>query len=241
MASAFCRSFQMSGGIGSPVRRNWSALTSYSWKSKSAPAARRTLIASGTTSLPAPSQGRTAMCRRARAGRIPGRRARAGRISGSDRGGFLFAQFVALDLARHGLWQLRHELDHVRVLKTLQAGFAVPLELDHERFTGDRVGLGDDIRLDLREPVDVDADDRALGHRLVLEQRRLDLDRRNPQAADLDHVVGSALIPVVAVAVDAVAVAGEKPVAEDAPLRLLVLRPVKRERAVALDVQVAGI
>src|SRR5256885_12225488 len=43
----FCSSLQTGAGMGSPVRMYWSALTSYSWKSKSAPAARSTLIASG--------------------------------------------------------------------------------------------------------------------------------------------------------------------------------------------------
>src|SRR5437879_12462679 len=98
--------------MGSPVRMYWSALTSYSWKSKSAPAARSTLIASGTTSLPAPSQGRTAMCLR--------------------RGGFLLAQLVALDLARDRFGQLGHELEQVRVLEALQARLAVPLPLGHD-------------------------------------------------------------------------------------------------------------
>ena len=101
--------------------------------------------------------------------------------------------------------------------------------------------LGDDEGLDARETVDLDAHDSALRHRRVLEQRRLDLDRRRPQAADLDHVVGPSLVPVVAVLVDAIPIAREEPVAEDRPLGLLMLRPVQRERAVALHVEVAGI
>src|SRR5947209_17987622 len=105
MESAFCSSAHVAAGMGSPVRMYWSALTSYSWKSKSAPAARSTLIASGTTSLPAPSQGRTAMCLR--------------------RGRFPLAQFVALDLAGDRLGQLGHELDHVGSLIALQSGLAV--------------------------------------------------------------------------------------------------------------------
>ena len=75
----------------------------------------------------------------------------------------------------------------------------------------------------------------------MLDERRLDLDRRDPQAADLDHVVGPALVPVVAVLVHAVAVAAEEPLAEDRVLGLLVLRPVERQRAVALHVQVSGL
>src|SRR5207248_7761231 len=154
--SAFCSSAHVAAGTGSPVRRYWSALTSYSWKSKSAPAARRTLIASGTTSWPAPSHGKTAMC--------------------SGRGCFIFAQLVTLDLAGHGLGQLRHELDDVRVLKSLQARLHVLLQLDDQRVTGCGVGPRNHERFDLREPFDRDPYHRALSDGGMLEQRRLDLD-----------------------------------------------------------------
>src|ERR1700745_2660822 len=107
MASAAASFFQSSPGIGTPVRRYASALMSSSSNSQSAPAARSTLMASGTTSLPAPSHGTTAMC--------------------LGRGGFLFAQLVALDLAGNRLGQLGHELDHVRVLKALELRLAVLL------------------------------------------------------------------------------------------------------------------
>src|SRR5579859_1263811 len=200
---------------------------SSSSNSKSAPAARSTLTASGTTSLPAPSHGTTAMC--LGRGRFLALRDRVGTYC-------LLAQLVALDLARDRLRQLGDELDHVRVLEPLQPRLAVLLQLRHQRVAGLRAGARDDEGLDLCEVVHADSDHRALRHGLVLEQSRLDLDRRDPQAADLDHVVGAALVPVVAVLVDAVAVAAEEPVAEDASLRLLVLRPVQRQRAVALDV-----
>src|SRR5437868_6735936 len=197
------------------LRSSW---TANSWKSKSAPAARRTLIVSGTTSWPAPSHGKTAMC--------------------SGRGCFLFAQLVTLDLAGHGLGQLRHELDDVRVLKSLQARLHVLLQLDDQRVTGGRVGPRNHERFDFREPFDRDPHHRALRDSGMLQQRRLDLNGRHPQAAHLDHVVRAPLVPVVALFVDAVAVAGEEPFAEDRALRLLVLRPVQRQRAVAFHVQV---
>src|SRR5579859_7170178 len=194
---------------------------SSSSNSKSAPAAFSTLTASGTTSLPAPSHGTTAMC--------------------SGRGLLPLAELVALDLARHRLRQLGHELDQMGVLEALQARLAVLLQLGDERVPGDHVTLRDDEGLDAREPVDADPHHRALGDRRVLDERRLDLHRRDPQAADLDHVVRAALVPVVAALVDAIAVAAEEPLAEDRPFRLLVLRPVQREGAVALDVEVAGL
>src|SRR5438046_9114642 len=109
MASAFCGSAQAASGIGWRVRMYWSALTSYSWKSKSAPAAFRTLIASGTTSLPAPSQGRTAMW--------------------LGRCGCLLAQLVALDLAGHGLRQVADELGLGGVPGSLQPRLAVVRQL----------------------------------------------------------------------------------------------------------------
>src|SRR5439155_12242348 len=161
-----------------PVRRYASALTSNSSNSKSAPAARSTLMASGTTSLPAPSQGRTAMCL--------GRGLLRSRL----------AQLVALDLAGDGLGELGHELDHVRKLESLEARLAVLLQLGHERIAGDGIALRDHERLDLREALDLDADDGAFGDHGVLQYSRFDLDRRDPQHAHLDHVVGATLIPV---------------------------------------------
>src|SRR5229473_542260 len=98
MESAACSSFHTPSGIATPVRRYESAFTSNSSNSKYAPAARSTLIASGTTSLPAPSQGKTAMC------------------LDMGCGSFLFAELVALDLAGHSFRQLGDELDHVRIL-----------------------------------------------------------------------------------------------------------------------------
>src|SRR5260370_7687567 len=111
MASAAASSFHTSSVIGTPVRRYDSALTSNSSNSRSAPAARSTLIASGTTSFPAPSQGTTAMC------------------LGTSGGGFLLAQLVALDLASHGLRQLGAEPDELPLLLALHAPLARLLHL----------------------------------------------------------------------------------------------------------------
>src|SRR6266446_1086194 len=118
MASAAASCFHTSSEMATPVRRYESALTSNSSNSKSAPAARSTLIASGTTSFPAPSQGRTAT------------------FLATGRGGFLLAQLVALDLARHGLGQLGDELNHVGILVALQPRFAIFLEFGRECVVG---------------------------------------------------------------------------------------------------------
>src|SRR5260370_4808948 len=207
--------------MGSPVRRYWSALTSNSSNSKSATAARSSLIASGTNSLPAPSQGSTAI------------------FLGTGLRGFPLAQLVALDLASRGLGQLGHELDEMRVLVALQVRLAVLLELGHERIAGRRLAFDDDEGLDFREPRDLDADHGAFGHRWVLHQRRLDLDRRGTEPAHLDHVVGATLVPVKALRIDAVAIASEEPFPKHRPLGLLVLGPIERERTVTLDVEVS--
>src|SRR5206468_11179688 len=174
MASAAASFVHASPGIGTPLRRYASALMSSSSNSKSAPAARSTLTASGTTSLPAPSHGTTAMCL-----------GRGGFLALRDRVGTyrLLAQLVALDLAGHRLRQLGDELDHVRVLESLEARLAVLLQLGHQRVAGHRVRPRDDECLDLREPIQADSDHRAFRHRLVLEQDRFDLDRRDPQPA----------------------------------------------------------
>ena len=92
-------------------------------------------------------------------------------------------------------------------------------------------------------------DDRGLGHGRVRHERRLDLGRRDPVAADVHHVVDPAEQPQVAVVVELGAVAGEVPAGEAAPVRLAVAlgiapdaaqhpRPRPRQRevpAAALD------
>ena len=52
-------------------------------------------------------------------------------------------------------------------------------------------------------------DDRGLGHRRVVDQRRLDLGGRDAVARHVHHVVDPAEQPEVAVVVDLGAVAGE--------------------------------
>jgi len=58
--------------------------------------------------------------------------------------------------------------------------------------------LEDDERLRLDEPVRVLVpDDGGFEHGLVADPRVLDLDRRDPDAADLEHVVGPAAVQEV--------------------------------------------
>ena len=67
------------------------------------------------------------------------------------------------------------------------------------------------------------AADGRLGHLLVVDQRALDLDRRDAVAGDVHHVVDAAEQPEVAVLVDPRAVAGE--------VHVRVLRPVRLRRS----------
>ena len=94
----------------------------------------------------------------------------------------------------------------------------------------------------LDEPIAILAPvDTARLDRRVLEQRVFDFRGADPDAADLQHVVGAAGKPEEAVLVLPVLVAGPDPVAGNRVLRLFVPVPVKRTRRVALDQQIADL
>ena len=57
------------------------------------------------------------------------------------------------------------------------------------------------------------ADDGGFQHRLVRDQRRLDVEWRHPHAAYLEHVVGAPAVAVVALGIAAILVAGVRPLA----------------------------
>ena len=69
------------------------------------------------------------------------------------------------------------------------------------------------------------ADHRGFEHGVVGRQRRLDLERRDPDAADLHHVVGASAIGVVAVGVADILVAASGPGAEEGRARALAIVP----------------
>src|SRR5439155_23841387 len=73
----------------------------------------------------------------------------------------------------------------------------------------------------------------------MLGERALDLRRRHPHAARLDHVVGPTGVPEVAIHISLVLVAGAHPFPLDGLLGALVLVPIARARAIPLDDQVA--
>src|SRR4029453_12119982 len=129
------------------------------------------------------------------------------------------AQLGAADLAGQGLGQVVDELDLARVGVGRQALADVPLELAGQLVAGRRAGDQADEGLDDVAALGVGAGHHGrLGHRRVLEQGALDLERPDPVAGRDDHVVGPARVPDVAVLVLAGGVLGVEPVAaEDLP------------------------
>ena len=105
-------------------------------------------------------------------------------------------QLEALDLARGRLGKRLDEFDPSWVLERSEALFAEALQL---LGGGARGGLQDDEGLGLVELVVVlVGDDRGFEHAGMRDQSGLDLGRRHPLAARLDHVVGAAAVDEVA-------------------------------------------
>src|SRR6185436_19587146 len=76
-------------------------------------------------------------------------------------------------------------------------------------------------------------------HRLVADQRRLDLNRRDIDAAHFEHVVRAPTVGVVALRVEAVLVAATRPRALEGALGAAALAPVHDRRGRAADLQLA--
>ena len=117
------------------------------------------------------------------------------------------AQRAPVDLPRAGPRQLGDEAHVARVLVRRQRRLHVRLQ---RRRIGRRAVAQDDERARLLQAVLLVADDRALGHVGVRGEALLDLLRRDPDAADLEQVVGAA-----AVVEEAVGVAREEVAAHD--------------------------
>jgi hypothetical protein len=154
------------------------------------------------------------------------------------------AQPVALNLAGRRPGQVLDELDHVRVLVPAQVVLAPLAQLVRQCIsvrTRWEPGRADHERLDTTHILEQDPDHGGFGDRRMLHEAPLDVGRRDPQPADLDHVVRAALIDEVAVGVERVAVAGVKPLAAHREAGLGALVPVVGSAAVAPDHQVARI
>lgn len=109
---------------------------------------------------------------------------------------------------------------------------AVLLQLADERVGGVHPRPQHDERLHDQPAILVRlADDRALGHAGVLEQRALDLERPDPVGGGIDDVVGAPGEPEIAVLVPCRPVAGHVPVAAEHGRRLLRCAVVLAEQA----------
>src|SRR5437879_8404150 len=82
-------------------------------------------------------------------------------------------------------------------------------------------------------------DDRSLEHRGMSNDRGLDLRRRNPDAADLEHVVVAPAVYVVARFIAPVLVAAARPFAHEGGARLRPVVPVRHRRRRAFDEELA--
>src|SRR6266542_2398445 len=152
------------------------------------------------------------------------------------------SQLEALDLARCRLRERRDEFDPAWVLVGGELVLDEALEFVLQARRCRVAILEHDEGLGLDEPVRVlVADHGGLEDRRMAHEGVLHLDRRDPDAPHLQHVVGAAAVPEVAVVVLVVLVARLDPVAKERGLGLLVLVPVIGHGRVALDLQVADL
>src|SRR2546422_981247 len=77
----------------------------------------------------------------------------------------------------------------------------------------------------------------SVQNRLVRDERGLDFNRRNVDAAHLQHVVGPAAVDVVAPFVHAVLIAASRPRTEEGVLGALALVPIHDGRGRPLDLE----
>src|SRR5438445_7250351 len=136
-------------------------------------------------------------------------------------------QLEALNLAGRGARQVSPDVDPARIFP--RAGAL--LHMRAQRFEQPLVGAvavlehNEGFRFD--QPVAVLlADDGGLEHRLMRDERRLDLERGHPHAVDLEHVVGAPAVIIVAISVAQVFVAGMGPFADEGAPALRSLVPV---------------
>src|SRR3954469_20903107 len=137
------------------------------------------------------------------------------------------AKLDPADLAGERLRQVVDELDLARVRVGAQPRPHVVLDVLDQLVTRG-VALGQhDERLDhVSAPFVGRRDSGRLLHGRVLEAGGLDLERADPVAGGDDHVVGAALVPDVAVLVEARRVLGVEPVAAERLSRRLLVAPV---------------
>src|SRR5438552_3915980 len=146
------------------------------------------------------------------------------------------------EISGGSLGELGEGHDPARVLVGREALLHEPLQLPLQGRRRRLAGREDDERERLGVFVGVrGADHPCLEHRIVLGQRTLHFDRRDPHPSRLDHVVRPARVPEVAVPVAGVLVPGPHPLSEERLPGALRLVPIPGARAVPSREQVADL
>src|SRR5438445_8193277 len=150
------------------------------------------------------------------------------------------AQHEALHLAGRGAWQRGEEDDALRPLEARQPLGAGALHaLAHGLLLA---GRGYDVGDELRQTALAGATDRrAVAHPGDGRDDALDLERRDPLAGHLEHVVGAAEEAEGAVRLLERLVAGHEPLAAEGATRRLGALPVAGGDAAAADAQLADL
>src|SRR5712691_2178568 len=148
----------------------------------------------------------------------------------------------ALDLAGRRLGQFVHELDPARVLIRREPVLDVLLHGRFEGFARGAALLEHDERFGLDQPVAVlVADHRGFEHRLVADERGLDLCGRDVEAGDSQHVVGAAGVDKVTVLVLPELVAAPEPRADKGRSAFLAVVPVIRRTRRSAHLELADL
>src|SRR5262245_25298686 len=151
----------------------------------------------------------------------------------ADRSGGCRSQRPAVYLAVGRLRQLGGEPHRARVFVGRQPAAHVRLQLGLE-LGGWRIARSQDhVRPGQNEAVRLVRYDRTFDNGRMLEEAGFDLERSDPDATHLEHVVDPSLVPEVAVGVAAENVSGADPVALEGALRLFVVVPVHDRSALA--------
>src|SRR5262245_3554864 len=152
------------------------------------------------------------------------------------------AELEPLNLAGCCFRQLSEELDPARTLVFRQTLADELLQLLRQLGrAGHPLAEHDEgHRLDERVVI-LPADDAAFEDGGMRDERVLDLDRTHPQTTHLQHVVGTARVPEVALLVLGVLVAGPEPTPFHRVLRLLVLIPVTGADRIPLNPKIPNL
>src|SRR5215470_1082945 len=136
-------------------------------------------------------------------------------------------QLEALNLAGRGARQVGPDVDPARIFPRAGALLHMRAQRLEQPFIGAVAVLEHDEGFRFDQPVAVLlADDGGLEHRLMGDERRLDLEWGYPHAVDLEHVVGAPAVMIVAIGVAQVFVAGMGPFADEGAPTFRPLVPV---------------